>query len=405
MAGLVGATAGAAWAGPGGPIRVNIECESPGRTKACPAFLLGFVEATPLLRSVPRAAADVVLYVSAAPIANDDRLHLRFVGEVKGAPASIELDVDVDSRATDDEQRAQLEPAFLRGIALYVAVRHPDAVTVTLDDATGEVVAGDTTPWGVSVELAGFGSWTGPYKSANGAAQVAVTRLTAHRRLYGSLSADGSISRSPAVGGVSFDTTTWGFGGVAMYVRDLNPCWAMLVHSSARRDDPKGQFRYGWDGQVGLEWDRYASDDPRGNVLAIGYGVGYRVEGYNFRNLIGERFAQYPQHTLGAAASLRRDKISYNLSLHAESELIDPTRRFSVSATPGVEIKLGDHVDLSLELSVTRRELPAFDIPEDDPEAIGRAAYAQPTSAYGSASVRFHWDATNGARNNRFVNL
>ena len=66
---------------------------------------------------------------------------------------------------------------------------------------------------------------------------------------------------------------------------------------------------------------------------------------------------------------------------------------------------LGDHVDLSLSVSVTKRELPEFLIPKDDPEAIGRAEYAQSLSMNGFVSVRLHWDATNGVRNNRFTRL
>ena len=44
-------------------------------------------------------------------------------------------------------------------------------------------------------------------------------------------------------------------------------------------------------------------------------------------------------------------------------------------------------------------------IPEDDPEAIGRAEYAQSLSMSAFANLRLHWDATNGVRNNRFTRL
>ncbi|MBK9032410.1 MAG: hypothetical protein IPL61_14055, partial [Myxococcales bacterium] len=123
--GLVGAPARAA-AGP--PLRLAIECQGGGRTKACPAFLRGLIDETPVLLASPRATAQVVLYVAQAAIGNRDRVHLRFVGDVRGGPASIELDVDLDTRATDDDQRAQLRPAFVRGVALFVAALYPDAV-------------------------------------------------------------------------------------------------------------------------------------------------------------------------------------------------------------------------------------------------------------------------------------
>ncbi len=390
---------------PAGPLRLTIECQSYGRTKACPAFLTGFVEANPILLASPRAAAQVVLYVNAVGIANDDRLHLRFVGDVRGAPATIELDVDLDTRGTDDAQRAQLEPAFLRGVALYVAAFHPEAVTVTLSAATAAVTRPRTTPWGVSLGLNAFGSWSGPYKSANGYAEVETRRTAARSRFRATLGANGGLDRQPAVSGVSFDATRWGLNAGASYDHHLSPSYALELATSVWRDDPKGQFRYGWASSVAVEWDHYPSDDPRGNQLAVAYGLGYRVEGYNFRNQLGERFAQYPEHRLGVAGSLRQDKVSYDLELQVSGELLHPGRRYTLSASPGIEIQLGDHIDLNLSLSVTKRELPEFEIPDDDPEAIGRAEYAQSLSMNGYATLRLHWDATNGVRNNRFTRL
>jgi len=402
---LLAALAPAAADEPRGPLRIAIECQSYSRTKACPQFLTGFVEANPVLLASPRATAQVVLYVNAVAIANDDRLHLRYVGDVTGAPETIELDVDLDTRATDDDQRAELEPAFLRGVALFVAALHPEAVTVALTAPDEAVAPAATTPWGVSLDLNAFGSWSGPYKSGNGYGELAVSRVDATSRWKLSLSGNGGLDRQPAVSGVSFNTTRWGLGAGTFYDRILSRCYALEVASSVGRDDPKGQFRYNWSGSVALEWDRYPSDDPRGNVLAVAYRLGYRVEGYNFRNELGQRFAQYPEHSLGATASLRKDKISYDLALTLAGELLHPTRRYTLSASPGVEIQLGDHVDLSLSLSVTKRELPEFEIPDDDPEAIGRAEYAQSLSLHGFVNVRLHWDPTNGVRNNRFTRL
>ncbi|MBL8626488.1 MAG: hypothetical protein JNK64_34545 [Myxococcales bacterium] len=395
-----------AHAGGAAPLRITIECQSGGRTKACPAFLRGFVDETPLMLASPRATAQVVLYVTAVGIANDDRLHLRFVGDVRGAPASIEVDVDLDTRADDDTQRGQLKPAFLRGVALFVAALHPDAVAIELTVPTADEVApAATTPWGVALSLSGFGSWTRNYKSGNASGNLTVSRVEVDNRFKVTLGASGGLSRSPAVDGVSFDENHWGLSASTSYERHINGCYAYEVRSSMWRDDPHGQYRYGWHVGAGVEWDRYPSDEPRGNVLAVAYNVGYRVEGYNFRNVLGERFAQYPLHSLGAAASVRKDKVSFNVSVDVTAEMFHPARRYTLSASPGVEIQLGDHVDLSLDGSVTRRELPAFLIPDDDPQAIGRAEYAEPTSIYGSVSVRLHWDATNGAQNNRLVSF
>ena len=97
--------------------------------------------------------------------------------------------------------------------------------------------------------------------------------------------------------------------------------------------------------------------------------------------------------------------MSFNVSVDLRAEMFHPDRRYTLSASPGGEIQLGDHVDLSLDGSVTRRELPAFEIPLDDPQAVGRAEYAEPTSIYGAVSVRLHWDATNGVQNNRMTSF
>lgn len=398
-------TAGVVRADGAGPLRVTIECQDAGRTKACPTFLRGFLDESKLFLAAPRAAAAVTLYVTAVPIANDDRLHLRFVGDVRGAPASIEVDVDLDTRGTDDAQRAQLRPAFLRGVALYVAALHPEAVSIELTAPTEEVAAPATSPWGVNFNLSGFGSWTGPYRSGNAFANLSLSRVTPTRRFTVSVGGNGGVSRSPSVGGVSFDSNRWGVYGSSAYSWHLNHCYAVELSTSVGRDDPHGQYRYAWGARAAVEWDRYPSDDPRGNVLAVGYVVGYEVEGYNFPNVRRERFAHYPQHALGAAGSVRKDKVSFNMNVRATAEVLHPTRRYTLSVSPGVEIQLGDHVDLSFDLSLTRRELPEFVIPDDDPQAVGRADYAEPTSMYGGFNVRLHWDPTNGARNNRFTNL
>jgi len=407
---LVLAVASPVHADPAEPLRIAVECESYGRTKACPEFLRGFIAKTPLLLASPRANAQVVLYVATSAIAQQDRIHLRFVGNLAGAPSTVEVDVELDSRGTDDEQIAQLEPAFLRGVALYVAALHPTAVSVTLtapaDDAIGKP---STTPWGINLTASGFGSWTGRYKSLHSYASTGVSRLEPTSALAVSGGGNLGLVRSPApdVDGneVSLDTTSWSLFGSAFVERHLTGRVATAIRSSVWRDDPKGQYRYGWDADIGIEYDRFASDDPRGNVLAVAYFAGYQVDGYNFPNQLGERFAHYPTHKIAAAGRIRRDKISYGLTLAVEGEILHPGRRHSISGSPSIVAKLGAHVDLSLSLSLTKRELPEPMIPGDDFEAISRGDYAEPFSAFGSMTISVHWDRTNGAQNNRFQEL
>jgi hypothetical protein len=401
-------------AGPAAPLRVAIECESYGRTKACPAFLLGFLDTHKVLLQSPRASADVILYVTANEIALVDRLHLRFVGTVPGAPHVLEIDVDLDTRADDDTQRAQLEPAFLRGLALSVAARHPAAVTIEFAAPEGlEIATPDTTPWGVALALGGSGSRTERYKSFNAYSELEVSRLTPTLRIEASIGASGSLNRQPALitedgTRVSLDTEQWGVGAGAEGAWLYSKCWSFGAASRISRDDPKGQFRYSSSTVAGVEWDRYAADDPRGNRLAVLYYAGYKVERYNIRNEIGERFAHYPVHGLIASGTLRRDKVSIGLSLSANSELLHPTRRHNLSASPYVEIQLGGHVDLNMSFSITKRELPAPDETQIDPadfEQLSRLSYAEPLSINGTLNLTIHWDRTNGARNDRFSDI
>ncbi len=393
-----------------GPLRVALACESSGRTKACPVFLRGLIAKSPLLLDSPRSNAQVVLYVATTEVAVLDRVHLRFVGDLAGAPHELELDVELDTRGSDDAQLAALEPGFVRGIALFVAAIDPGAVEIKLGTASAATAATTaTSPWGTEVSAAGFGSWSGKYRTVNLSASASVSRTTPTSLVFVRIGSESGLQRQPtlAVDGneVSLDTTSWGVAATVLVEHHLDRCWSVAAITSVSRDDPKGQYRFGWRGSAGIEWDRYASDDARGNVLAVAYGLGWQVDGYNFPNELGERFAQYPTHRLAAAGRIRRDKISYGLGLSLDGELLHPARRHRISGSPNIEIALGTHVDLTLSLSLTKRELPEPQIPPDDFEAISRGAYAAPFSAYGSASISIHWDRTNGAQNNRFQEI
>src|SRR5947208_16787819 len=93
-----------------GPVRVDVECDNEGRTKACPVFLRGFVDANKLLLFSPRASAEVIVYASSAEVGLADRVHLRVSTTLPNRPAAIETDTDLHTRADDDAQRAQPEP-------------------------------------------------------------------------------------------------------------------------------------------------------------------------------------------------------------------------------------------------------------------------------------------------------
>ena len=393
-----------------GPIRVHIQCEEYGRTKACSAFLVGFLDANKLFLSAPREGADVTVYANASEIANTDKIHLRFVSAMPNTPPVIELDVDVDTRADDDTQRAQLEPAFLRGMALYVAARHPDAVTVSLQAPEGvEVAKPKTSPWSFEIDLGGNGNYTENFQSYSGFGSLAVSRKTLRDRADSGVSANGGLNRQPPVTvdgkEVSLDTSQWSVNGFVAYAWLWNRCWSLGGSSNLTRDDDNGQFRYNWTTKAGIEWDKFKADDPRGNRLAIAYMVGYHVERYNVDNVIGEGFAQYPTHEIIALGQVRKDKVTFGLSVNMRDEIDHPTRRYTLSASPNLELQVGTHVDINIGFSIAKRELPAPNIDLIDPsdyERLSRLSYADPLQINGFFNVRLHWDATNGVRNDRF---
>ena len=386
-----------------------LECQDAGRTKACPAFLLAQIESTPLLMPAPRAAAQVVLYVTAAPIANRDRLHLRFVGELSGAPSSVEVDVDLDTRASDDQQRAQLRPAFLRGLALYVATIAPDAVKIEILLPTTEVTRPDTTPWGVNVEIEGAGSWTDGYKSATTSTTALLYRLDASSRYTLELTGSGGLTRRPPLvvdaREVSLDTNEWSLGA-SMYANwNVSADWAVATSAWASRMDPKGQLRSQLGVNAGVEWDLFPSDDPRGNVLAVANFLTLRRDALNFVNELGQSTAVYGFDRLSIVGKVRRDRATLGLNLGLGFEVLHPSRRYNLTMAPSISWQLGDHVDVEVSFELGARGVPVPVIPDDDLEAQGRASYAEPLFAEGQLTLKLHFDPTNGERNNRFENL
>lgn len=398
------------------PVRVAIECEGEGRTKACPAFLLSFLDATPqLLLPSPRAGADVIVYASATQVALIDRLHLRFVARMPGVPPVVELDVDLDSRADDDTQRARLEPAFRRGLALFVAARHPEAVAVTFA-APAETVAkapADTTPWGVSATTEVTADYRAEYQAYSGYLELALQRITATSRLRVASSGYGAINRAPPLvteegALISLDTEQWNYGGNGTFAWLRDGRWSFGGAAGGFVHDPKAQYRYTTYAKGGVELDRYSAADPRGNRLALLYTLGYVAERYNIRNVRGERFAHYPTHELIASGTVRQDRVSIGLSVSLNAQLFRPLVRHNISASPSLSWQIGDRVDVALSFTATKREFPEPDPDEIDPtdfEQLQRLSYTAPFSLSGSLNLTVHWDPTNGARNDRFSDI
>ena len=408
---LIGRVAGAQTVS---PVRVDVECEQPGRTKTCPAFLLGLVDANKVLLASPRADADVVIYATANAVALDDQLHLRFVGHMPGAPPVIELDVMVDTRMTDDQQRAVIEPVFLRGLALFVAARFPDAVAVALSTPKHLTsTRTSTSPWGASIALNGNGSYTANYRSATAELELRGVYITREFRALTLETVGGGLNKQPPLTlddgtMVSLDTTQWQFSYGGEAIRLLDEHWSVGAGSYMQFMDAKAQYDYYLRARGALEWDLFPADDPRGNRLGVFYHLGWAVDRYNIRNELGERFAQYPLTGIDATGSVRHDGISYGLTLSSDIQLDHPTRRHTFTAAPFVTFQIGSHVDLGLTLSVTQRELPRPDLAAIDPsdyQTLSRLSYAEPFALTGTVGLTLHWDPTNGARNDRITSI
>lgn len=393
-------------------VAVNVQCQTVGRTKACPTFLLGILDAEPRVRQAPRAAADVTLYFNATVVASTDVALLRFVGDLDGAPRALELTVDLDSRGTDDEQLAQLRAALLRGLALYVAARDPSAVTTAIAEpeaAAGAGTSGELSPWAKSLTLGGDGNWTDSYQAISTSARVDLIRQEPDNEFILAVGGSYGFDRRPPliIDGeeVSVDSDQYALSVFSQYTRSLNPCWSIGASISGLHEDPAGQHRWLVKPALGIEWDLYTADNPRGNRLAIAYNLGFVHARYNVRDELGEKVVDYPYHFLGAVASVRKDKVTYGLYVGLTDEILHPSRRYSISLSPSLTLQLGDHVDFRLSGNVTRRELPGPLIDEASFNQLLRASYADPLSANVSFNLVLHWDATNGARNDRFDGL
>jgi hypothetical protein len=366
-----------------GPVRVAIQCEQAGRTKACPAFLLGLVDANKVLLSSPRAGADVVVYATANQIGQIDRLHLRFVGNIPHAPPVVEVDVDLDTRATDDDQRAALEPTFLQGVALFM------------------------------LSTTGNANYTHKYRSATTQIAFVVRYMRRRFRALAGEFASAGINRQPPLmledgTVVSLNSNQWSSHGGAEAIYLLDDSWSVGVGSYTNIEDPKAQYRYNNRTRAAIEWDMFPADDPRGNRLAVFYHFGWQVDRYNIRNVLGERFAQYPLHGIDAVGSVRHDRMSYGINLSSDVQVNHPKRRHLVTASPFVTFQLGTHVDLNLSFSITQRELPAPDPAAIDPSdyaQLSRLSYAEPLSMTGAIGLTIHWDPTNGVRNDRIESI
>ena len=396
------------------PLRVHLVCQGWSRTKVCPAFVRGFIDETQVLVYAPRAAAQVVLYVATTFRENDDRVLLRFTASLPGAPAAFEVTQDVSTRASDDAQRDALRPAFLRGVAPFVAAVLPAAVEVTLTPPEAAArAAPSTSPWSFEIYGGGFWNWSDQYQSANFWGGTGASRTTGRDRASLSVGGFYQLSRSPDLVAddgtrISLDTDAYGLTGTLLVAHNLDGCTSVGAVLRGGGEDPIGRYHLTGRAHVGLSRDWFASDDPRGNDLSLSYFLGVQADRYNIPNEIGETRALFPTHGVVGNASVRKDQVTYELSLSAFAQLqprADAPRRYVLEASPSLELQLGAHVDLAVNLEVTKQQAPGPDEAAVDPndyEQLSRLQYAEPLRISMFFRIRLHWDRSDPDRNNRF---
>lgn len=398
------ALAAPAWA----PLRVALDCQSAERVDAC-TYVRGALDALDVVAVVPLSEAQLDLHLNATRAASDDHIQLRAVADASltGAPASFEQQVVIDYRLPVDDQRARLDPALYRVLAPYLSVAVPDAVAVTFHAPDGAPEAVRTSPWAFAVWAGGYGSWSQDYRNLTAWSGLSLARITDTDKQDIWIDYDRSIELQPSLvvnsTDVALTSDSSAVEGAVTASWNLNGHWTLGGNLRGGHDDPEGQYFATGRADVGVEYNLFPSDDPRGNVLAVAYLAGAQADWYNEPNTLGQDRAAFPAHMLVAAGSVRVDRVQLELDLHAQAQLVPFVQRYVLGASLHTELTLGDHVDLTLDTDATQQAIPGpATIDASNYEQVTRASYAQPLAIQGYLSMRVHWDNTNSARNNRF---
>ncbi|MCB9696374.1 MAG: hypothetical protein H6738_06300 [Alphaproteobacteria bacterium] len=388
-------------------LAVDLECQGWGRVDAC-TFVRGQLDGLPVVTVVPRAKADVVLYLDVTQRNNDDLWLLRATSSVDGWPADYEQIATVDYRWPVDEQQVAFEAPLARSLAPYVALKVPEAVTVTMSVPDGaEEEERRSTPYGFVAWLGGWGSWTPQYQYASLWSGMSAYRVTPTDGAGVSVSYERNIEVQPdlSVDGadVSLAYDSEELTGLVHGEGNLDEHWTVGMVARGGHQDEDGQFDGTLKVHAGVERNWFASDDARGNRLAAAYLIGVQADAYQRTNVLGEDYATFPTHMVLLQGDVQFDTVSLSLDLAAQAELLKPDRRYVLSADAGTDLVLGSNLDLYLSFGVTQQAIPGpAALDQADFEQVKRASYAEPLQMYGNFNIRIHFDPSNGVRNNRF---
>jgi hypothetical protein len=391
------------------PLRLFIDCQSGGRTRACPSFLRSYVDELGTLAYTSLADAELVLYVNQTEVALEDQLHLRAVSQGEQGLSAYEITYRLDTRLPVEEQREALRPAFWRVLAPFLAQRDPALVEITLADSAEQVdaQAERSSPWQFAVGGQGWVDWSESNTYLSLSSSISMGYLTVKERM--GLSAYGSwdINRQPPleIDGqtYSLDTDTWDVSGGGYYARNLGPWWSVGVTAGASADDPEGRYALTVGGEAGVSRDFFKADDPRGNELSITYLVGVQCDWYRRVNVLGEEQVCFPTQRLSVYGSIQFDRVELWAYLSAAMQLDRPAARYEVALGPTLSVQVGRNLDLDFGVDLTQQAVPGpAGVDTSNFEEVTRANYANPLELSGQVGFRVHFDRTNGARNGRF---
>ena len=396
------------------PLRVALDCQTQHRVDLC-TLARGTLDPLNVVSVVPKAEAQVVLHLNATKEVSTDYVQLRAVSSehsgVAGTPSSFEQEVAIDYRLSVDEQRAALAPPLLRVLAPYLSLAVPGSVSITLvDPEGGERVEKPSSPWGFVVYASGTGNWSDNYRALSVWTGGSVTRKTNENLQSAWVGYQREMALQPSLvvksTEVELTSDSNSIHAGAFGVWNLGPHWSAGGALRGGHEDPEGQYLGTGRAQVGVEYNLFPSDDPRGNVLSATWLVGAQVDHYNQTNTLGEDNAAFPTQTLLGAGEVRFDTITLGVQLSLAAQLAPFFRRHVLGAEVEMEIAINDYVDLELDVFATHQAIPGpASIDSSSYEEVTRASYAEPLSVFGYLSMRFHWDNTNGARNNRFTSV
>lgn len=408
---MVGTPVGRLLIGAWVPLRLALDCQTQQRVDIC-TYIRGSLDAQEVVAVVPLSEAQVVLHLNATSEGTTDFVQLRAVNDlnagVVGAPASFEQDVELDYRRPVDEHRSGLEPVLFRVLAPYLSLAVPGAVSVSITKPNGvETTETKRSPWGFSAWGGGYGNWSDNYRSLNVWTGLSLSRKTNDNAQYVWVNFDRSIELQPSLvinsTEVELTSDSSSVVGALNAGWNLNDHWTVGGSIRGGADDPEGQYLGTGRAHVGVEYNLFPSNDPRGNRLAAAWLVGAQGDAYNQTNTLGEDTAFFPTQMLLGSGSVRVDTVSLTLDLSVKSQIAPFFERYVLGGSVETDLTLGDHVDLQLEFRATQQAIPGpSSIDTSDYEEVTRASYAEPLEMNGWINVRFHWDNTNSARNNRF---